>query len=81
MMGNHMSAARTKLARWRADPAAFIEHVLHNPETGEPFVLLPAERAFLRTRSSATPPAACSIPNRCLVPRRRPARPASPRCT
>ena len=43
-----MSAVRTKLARWRADPAAFIEHVLHNPETGKPFTLLPAERVFLQ---------------------------------
>jgi phage terminase large subunit-like protein len=35
------------LARWRADPIAFIETVLVNPETGKPFELLPAERAFL----------------------------------
>ena len=33
--------------RWRADPIAFIEHVLYNPETRQPFVLLDAERAFL----------------------------------
>ena len=33
--------------RWRADPAAFIETVLHDPETGQPFVLLDAEREFL----------------------------------
>jgi phage terminase large subunit-like protein len=36
------------LKRWRADPAMFIETVLVNPETGRPFVLLPAERVFLR---------------------------------
>ena len=35
------------LARWRADPIAFIETVLVNPETGQPFELLPTERAFL----------------------------------
>jgi phage terminase large subunit-like protein len=35
------------LARWRADPVAFIETVLVNPETGWPFELLAAERAFL----------------------------------
>jgi phage terminase large subunit-like protein len=35
------------LARWRNDPAGFIEHALHDPQTGEPFVLLPAERQFL----------------------------------
>src|SRR5262245_45879062 len=36
------------LTRWRADPAAFIERHLTDPETGKPFKLLPAERAFLR---------------------------------
>jgi len=35
------------LARWRSDPASFIQSVLINPETGKPFELLPAERAFL----------------------------------
>jgi phage terminase large subunit-like protein len=35
------------LARWRADPVAFIEEVLVDPETRRPFVLLDAERAFL----------------------------------
>src|SRR5262249_17773814 len=36
------------LARWRADPCGFIEKHLINPETDRPFVLLPAEREFLR---------------------------------
>ena len=36
------------LARWRAKPAEFIETVLYNPETGGPFVLLDAEREFLK---------------------------------
>jgi len=35
------------LARWRSDPAAFITEVMVDPETGKPFVLLDAERAFL----------------------------------
>ena len=35
-------------ARWRADPISFIEHVLYDPETKRPFVLLDAERAFLQ---------------------------------
>jgi hypothetical protein len=35
------------LARWLASPIAFIQEVLHDPETGKPFVLSPAERAFL----------------------------------
>jgi hypothetical protein len=44
-----LSAAITKasLKRWRADPSAFIEHCLIDPETGKPFVLLEAEHQFL----------------------------------
>ena len=38
----------TALARWRTDPITFIEHVLCDPETNQPFVLLAAERAFLQ---------------------------------
>jgi phage terminase large subunit-like protein len=38
----------TALQRWRADPLSFVEEVLHDPETGKPFVLLEAERAFMR---------------------------------
>jgi phage terminase large subunit-like protein len=34
-------------ARWRSDPALFIEEVLVDPETGKPFILNDAERAFL----------------------------------
>jgi phage terminase large subunit-like protein len=35
------------LERWRRQPALFIEEALCDPETGRPFKLLPAERAFL----------------------------------
>jgi phage terminase large subunit-like protein len=35
------------LARWRGNPQAFIETALHDPETGKPFKLLDAERAFI----------------------------------
>ena len=35
------------IAHWRADPVAFIERVLCDPESGEPFVLSDAERQFL----------------------------------
>ena len=35
------------LSRWRSNPIAFIEECLVDPETRRPFVLLPAERAFL----------------------------------
>ena len=40
--------SRNPLARWRADPIAFIEQVMIDPETKRPFVLLDAERAFLK---------------------------------
>ena len=42
-----MSKKPTMLKRWRRRPIEFIETVIHNPETQRPFVLLPAERAFL----------------------------------
>src|SRR4029077_8345351 len=38
----------TTLQRWKASPVSFIEEVLFDPETGKPFVLLPAEREFMR---------------------------------
>ena len=38
---------RTALDHWRADPCAFIQTILHDPETGQPFVLLDAEKRFL----------------------------------
>ena len=45
-MGKTINAR--SLARWRRNPAKFIEEVLVDPETGKKFVLLPAERAFLK---------------------------------
>ena len=36
------------LERWRRDPAEFITEVMVDPETGKPFVLLDAERNFLK---------------------------------
>jgi hypothetical protein len=35
------------IEHWRANPADFIESVLVDPETNQPFKLLPAERIFL----------------------------------
>jgi phage terminase large subunit-like protein len=46
-MANVVSLTPAALARWRSEPCSFIEEVLHDPETGKPFVLLPAERDFL----------------------------------
>ena len=36
------------LARWRADPIAFVETALIDPESGRPFVVSDAERQFLQ---------------------------------
>jgi hypothetical protein len=47
--------SRTKLARWRANPIEFIEDVLIDPETGEPFAMLDAERTFLQHAFAAGP--------------------------
>ena len=38
---------QSTLQRWRRNPIAFIETCLFDPESGLPFVLLPAERDFL----------------------------------
>jgi Terminase large subunit, ATPase domain len=38
----------TTLSRWRSSPISFVEEVLHDPETGKPFVLLEAERVFMQ---------------------------------
>jgi phage terminase large subunit-like protein len=35
------------LTRWQRQPLSFITEILRDPETGKPFVLLDAERAFL----------------------------------
>jgi phage terminase large subunit-like protein len=45
VVADHIDAA--SLARWRADPIAFVEEVLHDPETRRPYRLLPAERMFM----------------------------------
>jgi hypothetical protein len=42
-----MTLSANSMQRWRRDPCAFITEVLHDPETEQPFVLLPAERTFL----------------------------------
>ena len=38
----------TAIERWRADPSSFIETVLYDPETEQPFQLLDSERNFLK---------------------------------
>ena len=39
--------SKADIQRWRSDPAAFIEEVCHDPETGKPFILNRAQRRFL----------------------------------
>jgi phage terminase large subunit-like protein len=39
--------ATSTLKRWQRQPLSFITEILRDPETGKPFVLLDAERAFL----------------------------------
>lgn len=45
----------TALTRWKRDPVAFIAEVLRDPETGEPFVLYPAQERFLHEALTLTP--------------------------
>ena len=42
-----MKPTAAQLTRWRRDPGAFIETQLVDPVTNKPFILLPAERAFI----------------------------------
>jgi hypothetical protein len=44
---DHAALGEHSLAYWRQHPIAFIEQALYDPETGQPFKLLPAERDFL----------------------------------
>ncbi len=43
------------LARWCADPVAFIADALRNPETGQPFILFEPQVRFLREAFTLTP--------------------------
>jgi Phage Terminase len=43
-----------RIARWKADPVAFISEVLRDPEGGRPFELYPAKERFLREALTPT---------------------------
>src|SRR5438128_345567 len=45
---------KAKVNQWRRGPVAFVEQVLINPETGEPFVLYPEQEQFLREALTLT---------------------------
>ena len=46
---------KAQLAVWRRDPVAFINDVLRDPETSQPFKLFPIQERFLRELFSLTP--------------------------
>jgi hypothetical protein len=43
------------VAKWRRKPSTFVRDVLRNPETGQPFVLYPAEVEFIDRAFALTP--------------------------
>jgi len=49
-----MADLANRIARWKADPVAFVTEVLRNPETGRPFELYPAQKRFLREAFTLT---------------------------
>ena len=54
MGGGRMSRSGSPVQRWRGSAARFIEDVLRDPETGEPFRLTGAERRFLNRAFART---------------------------
>jgi phage terminase large subunit-like protein len=48
------AALSQRIARWKADPIAFICEVLRDPETGKPFALYPAQERFIREAFTLT---------------------------
>src|SRR5271169_6641772 len=50
-----MADLSSKIARWKADPVAFVTEVLRNPETGRPFELYPAQERFLSEAFTLAP--------------------------
>jgi hypothetical protein len=70
-------ASAADFQRWHADPAAFIEEALVNPETGLAFVLTEAERAFLRVAFKRTPDGRLMFPELLFGAPKNPARPLS----
>ena len=54
------------LARWRQSPIEFIERVLRDPETGKPFDLFPAQRAFFQHAWQLRDDGRLLYPEQCL---------------
>jgi hypothetical protein len=68
------------LDQWQKEPIRFIEQILRNPETGKPFELLEAERAFLAHAYQTDESGRLVYPERSTRARRSPVRPASRQC-
>jgi hypothetical protein len=71
-------AYSTVLKRWRCDPTSFIEQCIIDPETGKPFVLLPAERWFFKYAFERDDSGRLLYPDKCLLHQRNQAKRRSP---
>ena len=58
---------QSALERWRNDPAKFITEVLVNPETGKPFILLDAEKEFLKCAYALDAEGRLLYPEQCFA--------------
>src|SRR4249919_3874687 len=58
-------ALTSTMQRWRDDPLSFVTEVLHDPETNAPFVLLPAEIAFMRHAFALDDDGRLKFPEQC----------------
>jgi hypothetical protein len=68
------------IERWRGDPAAFIEELLLDPETGEPFMLDARQRSFVGRAFALTDDGAFDTRSSCTAPLRSPAKRHSRQC-
>jgi hypothetical protein len=69
------------LERWRRDPTEFITEILHDPETGRPFILFEAERRFLEHAFKTGANGRLQYPEQVYGAPKKPARRRSRPCT
>ena len=67
--------------RWRSHPAAFVEQHLFDPATSRPFVLLEAERTFLKYAFQLGDDGRLKYPEQVYGAIKKSARPALPQST
>jgi phage terminase large subunit-like protein len=58
--------AADALEHWQAEPTSFIEEVLRNPKTGQPFELFEAQRVFLKYAWQTREDGRLLYPEQCL---------------